>query len=95
MIQLVDVKKTYVRGKNEVQALRGVSFTVPDGQFVSIMGPSGSGKSTLLNVLGALDVPTTGSIQIEGKELGKHTHKLLIAVGKQRARQCAPRSTLL
>jgi putative ABC transport system ATP-binding protein len=71
MIQLVDVKKTYVRGKNEVQALRGVSFTVPDGQFVSIMGPSGSGKSTLLNVLGALDVPTTGSIQIEGKELGK------------------------
>jgi putative ABC transport system ATP-binding protein len=70
MIELVDVQKTYRRGQSEVRALRGVSLTVPDGQFLSIMGPSGSGKSTLLNVLGALDVPSSGMIRIEGKELG-------------------------
>ena len=70
MIELVDVHKTYTRGHGEVRALRGVSLTVKDGEFVSIMGPSGSGKSTLLNVLGALDVPTRGTIRIEGKELG-------------------------
>src|SRR5580704_17608672 len=69
MIELVDVHKTYRRGTSEVQALRGVSLTVPDGQFLSIMGPSGSGKSTLLNVLGALDVPSQGTIRIEGKAL--------------------------
>ena len=71
MIELVDVEKTYRRGGSEVRALRGVNLTVPDGQFLSIMGPSGSGKSTLLNVLGALDVPSKGSIRIEGKELGQ------------------------
>jgi putative ABC transport system ATP-binding protein len=69
MIELSNVRKVYQRGSSVVEALRGVTFTVPDGEFVSIMGPSGSGKSTLLNVLGALDVPSTGSIRIEGKEL--------------------------
>jgi putative ABC transport system ATP-binding protein len=71
MLELVEVTKVYRRGSSEVHALRGVSLQVPTGQFVSIMGPSGSGKSTLLNVLGALDVPSAGSIRIEGRELGK------------------------
>ena len=71
MIELADVTKVYRRGQGQVHALRGVNLTVPDGQFVSIMGPSGSGKSTLLNVLGALDVASGGSVRIEGRELSQ------------------------
>jgi putative ABC transport system ATP-binding protein len=84
MIELVDVHKTYRRGQSEVHALRGVSLTVPDGQFLSIMGPSGSGKSTLLNVLGALDVPTRGTIRIESKELSHLGDKELSAFRRDR-----------
>jgi putative ABC transport system ATP-binding protein len=65
------VVKVYRRGKNEVPALQGVSLTVPRGQFLSVMGSSGSGKSTLLNLLGALDVPTSGTLHIDGKEISR------------------------
>ena len=84
MIELIDVQKVYRRGQSEVHALRGVNLTVPDGQFLSIMGPSGSGKSTLLNVLGALDVPSTGKIRIEGKELEKLDDKALSVFRRDR-----------
>ena len=67
MIELFYVDKVYRRGTAEVHALWGINLTVPDGQFLSILGPSGSGKSTLLNVLGALDVPSTGMICIQGQ----------------------------
>lgn len=60
MIEVVDAVKIYRRGHGEVRALNGVSLTVPKGQFLSVMGSSGSGKSTMLNLLGALDVPTSG-----------------------------------
>jgi putative ABC transport system ATP-binding protein len=69
MLTLHDVTKAYPQGTRMVHALRGVSLCIRDGEFVAIMGPSGSGKSTLLHLLGALDVPTTGSIHFAGRDL--------------------------
>jgi hypothetical protein len=69
MIDLLDVTKVYQQGRRAVHALRGVSLRIEFGEFVAIMGPSGSGKSTLLHLMGALDVPTSGSIRIGGSEL--------------------------
>ena len=71
MIEAKDVTKVYRRGKTEVKALSLSHLHVPKGQFLSVMGPSGSGKSTLLNLLGALDIPTSGSLSIDGRELAK------------------------
>jgi putative ABC transport system ATP-binding protein len=71
MIEVVNAEKIYRRGHGEVRALNGVSLSVPKGQFLSVMGSSGSGKSTMLNLLGALDVPTSGIIRIGGKEVSK------------------------
>lgn len=62
--RLVDIKKDYVLKSETVRALRGVSFDVPEGDYVAIMGPSGSGKSTLLNLLGCLDRPTAGQFYL-------------------------------
>ncbi len=69
MIQIENIKKVYKIGDNEVFALRGVSLTIEEGDFVAIMGPSGSGKSTLSHILGLLDVPTSGSFKLNGKEV--------------------------
>jgi putative ABC transport system ATP-binding protein len=69
MIILKDIVKTYQIGMRELKVLRGVNLQVNDGEMVAIMGASGSGKSTLLNILGCLDVPTTGSYLLEGKEV--------------------------
>jgi len=69
MIQVKDLKRTYVVGKVKVYALRGVSFEVARGEFLAIMGPSGSGKSTLLHQLGLLDTPTSGEIIIDGVDV--------------------------
>jgi putative ABC transport system ATP-binding protein len=70
-IQVTDVSKTYRIGDFEVHALRGVSLRIADGELVAIMGPSGSGKSTLMNILGCLDVPTSGSYLLDGEEVGR------------------------
>jgi putative ABC transport system ATP-binding protein len=69
MIRVLNVVKRYRRGEQEVPALRGVSFRMEKGQFLSIMGPSGSGKSTLLNLIGGLDPPTSGEIFLDGAPL--------------------------
>ena len=64
-------------GDNEVRALRGVSFDIMQGEFVSIMGPSGSGKSTCMNMIGCLDRPTSGIVKINGRETAKMNEKEL------------------
>ena len=61
-----EIKKYFLLGDNEVQALKGVSFEIDKGEFVSITGFSGSGKSTLMHILGCLDVPTSGEYFIDG-----------------------------
>jgi len=71
MIQLENVSKVYRMGKVEVPALSGVDLTIDDGELVAIMGPSGSGKTTLMNILGCLDVPTSGRYLLDGTDAGR------------------------
>ena len=71
VIELQDVKRDFVVGEETVHALRGVSFSIQEGEFVTIMGTSGSGKSTLLNQLGCLDTPTKGEYLLDGVSVRK------------------------
>lgn len=66
IIELKDIRRNFIVGEEVVHALRGVSFTINEGEFVTIMGTSGSGKSTLLNLLGCLDTPTKGEYLLDG-----------------------------
>lgn len=77
VIKMKNVSRTYQMGEEEVHALRGISFEVQQGEFLSIMGPSGSGKSTCMNMIGCLDRPSGGIIEIGGKETAKMTEKEL------------------
>ena len=77
VVSLHDVVKTYIMGENEVHALRGISFDIQQGEFVSIMGPSGSGKSTCMNMIGCLDRPTSGIVKINGRETATMNEKEL------------------
>ena len=69
IIQVEHLSKIYGKGENEVVALRDVSFSVNEGEFVAIIGPSGSGKSTLLHILGGVDRPTAGKVYMNGKDV--------------------------
>lgn len=84
MIECRNITKTYVNGGNETVALKGVSFTIRDGEFVSIMGPSGSGKSTLMHILGALDAPTTGSYLLDGKDIAQFSDDELAEIRREK-----------
>jgi putative ABC transport system ATP-binding protein len=69
ILELDDVVKSYGSGTTEVRALRGISISVEEGEFVAVMGPSGCGKSTLLHLSGALETPSAGSIRVAGRDL--------------------------
>lgn len=69
LLEVHNICKTYGKGETAVNALKGVSFSVPKGEYVAIVGESGSGKSTLLNMLGALDTPTSGRVLIDNKDI--------------------------
>jgi len=71
ILQVTELKKYYGTEPNITKALDGVSLSIKEGEFIAIVGTSGSGKSTLLNMIGGLDVPTSGSVKVKGKELAK------------------------
>lgn len=101
MIEIKDITKTYGSGENAFQALKGVSFTIEDGEFVAIMGPSGSGKSTLMHILGCLDTPTSGSYFLDSKDVSKLDDEQLADIRKDKigfvfqAFNLLPRTTVL
>jgi putative ABC transport system ATP-binding protein len=80
LIELKDVKKHYYMGDVIVRAVDGVSFSVSEGEFVAIMGPSGSGKSTAMNLVGSLDVPTSGHIFLDGEDISEMTESDLAQI---------------
>jgi putative ABC transport system ATP-binding protein len=84
MIEASNITKTYAMGENETHALRGVSFTIKDGEFVAIMGPSGSGKSTLMHILGCLDTPTSGTYILDGNDVSKLSDDELATIRRDR-----------
>ncbi|HEV7678863.1 MAG TPA: ABC transporter ATP-binding protein [Candidatus Dormibacteraeota bacterium] len=84
VLRLDGVSKVYGSGDAQVTALDDVSFSVGEGEFVAVMGPSGSGKSTLMNILGCLDVPSTGAYLFGGQDVAKMTERELAHVRNRR-----------
>jgi len=84
LIDLVDIEKIYSLGSVRVPALRGISLSIEDGEFVSIMGPSGSGKSTLMNVIGCLDLPSSGKYRLSGEDMDGLSEPKLAKVRNKR-----------
>jgi len=101
MIECKNLTKIYVNGDVETKALNAVSFRIEKGEFVSIIGPSGSGKSTLMHILGALEVPTSGTYFLDGKEISKYDDDELSRLRQQKigfvfqAFNLLPRTTVL
>ena len=84
MLEITDIHKSYFSGTVETPVLRGVSFGVEKGDLVAIMGASGSGKTTLMNILGCLDVPTSGTYRLDGVEVFTHDDDAISAVRNQK-----------
>jgi len=84
VIELKDLVKTYHVGETEVRALRGVSYSIAEGEFLAIMGPSGSGKSSLMNILGCLDRPTSGDYYLDGEPVSTFDKNKLALIRNQK-----------
>ncbi|WP_030422539.1 ABC transporter ATP-binding protein [Streptomyces sp. NRRL F-5065] len=84
MVRVADVHKSYGRGDAAVHALRGVSFEVPHGELVALKGRSGSGKTTLLNIVGGLDAPDAGRVEVDGADLARLDEDGLLALRRDR-----------
>lgn len=101
MIEVKNITKTYGTGDTAFQALKGVSFTINDGEFVAIMGPSGSGKSTLMHILGCLDTPTSGTYLLDGRDVSTLDDETLAEIRNDKvgfvfqAFNLLPRTTVL
>ncbi len=101
MIECQNIVKIYKNGDQETSVLKGVTFTIKDGEFVAIMGPSGSGKSTLMHILGALDTPTSGQYLLDGKDVSQFSDDELADIRKDKigfvfqAFNLLPRATVL
>lgn len=84
IVSFENVTKTYLQGTIEVQALRGLTLDIHPGEFTALVGPSGSGKTTALNMIGALDIPTTGTVHLEGVDLASLSRKQLSHLRRDR-----------
>jgi putative ABC transport system ATP-binding protein len=79
IVEVANVSKTYVRGRESLTVLDGIDLAIERGDFVALMGPSGSGKTTLLNLIGGIDKPTSGSVEVAGQRLDLLSSKALAA----------------
>ncbi len=101
MIEIKDITKIYKSGDVETKVLKGISFSIKEGEFVAIIGPSGSGKSTLMHILGCLDAPTSGQYFFEGKDVSQLSDDELADIRKKKigfvfqAFNLLPRATVL
>ena len=84
LLSIDNVKRTYTMGDQEVHALKGVSLCISRGEYIAIMGPSGSGKSTLMNMIGCLDIPTSGTYLLEDESVGGMTEDQLADIRNQK-----------
>jgi putative ABC transport system ATP-binding protein len=83
VIEALDLRKTYRRGTEEVHALDGVTFDIHSGEFVAVVGPSGAGKTTLLNLIGCLDVPTSGTLRVGGQDVAGLSERALTRLRRE------------
>jgi len=101
MIEVKNITRAYKSGEVETNVLKGISFSIKEGEFVAIIGPSGSGKSTLMHILGCLDAPTSGQYLFEGKDVSRLSDDELADIRKRKigfvfqAFNLLPRTTVL
>lgn len=84
VIETVDLRKSFIKGREDVPVLKGINLTAEEGEFIAVMGPSGSGKSTLLYLLGALARPTAGRVLIQGQDITSLSERELAQIRREK-----------